>query len=171
MDCYGLGLFETKATEKTQKEANWVDLNAEVFKRHWKYKATELEPDLWLWEIHNVLEETKNVWHQCVLVWPSNVCLSGKTLGRRNLTCSLKVFVCAFRSRYDSISSVTVPLCFFRMVTACSCVTPWRLSPFTDRIWSPRFRRPSTAAAPWDTHRHESFVALASKNSSLVKYF
>lgn len=49
---------------------------------------------------------------------------------------------------YDRMFSVTVPLCFLRMATACSCVAPCRLSPFTDRIWSPRFRRPSTAAAP-----------------------
>lgn len=59
---------------------------------------------------------------------------------------------------YDRTSSVTVPLCFFRMATACSCVAPCRLSPFTARIWSPRFRRPSAAAAPWNQPTRSTFT-------------
>lgn len=50
---------------------------------------------------------------------------------------------------YDSTVSVTVPLVLFRMPTASSCVTPSNVCPLTAIIWSPRFRRPSSAAAPW----------------------
>lgn len=53
---------------------------------------------------------------------------------------------------YDSTVSVTVPLVFFRIQTASSWVTPSKLWPLTAMIWSPRFRRPSSDAAPWNTH-------------------
>lgn len=49
---------------------------------------------------------------------------------------------------YDSTVSVTVPLVLFRMLTASSWETPSRVCPLTAMIWSPRFRRPSSAAAP-----------------------
>lgn len=43
---------------------------------------------------------------------------------------------------------VTVPFVRLRMATASSWVTPSRLCPLTAMIWSPLFRRPSSAAAP-----------------------
>ena len=49
----------------------------------------------------------------------------------------------------DSTVKTTVPLWRFRMATASSCVTPSRVSPLTAKIWSPRFNRPSSAAAPY----------------------
>lgn len=49
---------------------------------------------------------------------------------------------------YDSTVSVTLPLVLFKMPTASSCVTPSRVCPLTAMIWSPLFRRPSSAAAP-----------------------
>lgn len=49
---------------------------------------------------------------------------------------------------YGSTVRTTWPLLLFRISTASACVTPTRLSPFTARIWSPCFRRPSSTAAP-----------------------
>lgn len=50
---------------------------------------------------------------------------------------------------HDSTDKITVPLWRFRMATACSWVTPSRVPPLTAKIWSPRFNRPSSAAAPY----------------------
>lgn len=55
---------------------------------------------------------------------------------------------CLHMCVYDSTVSVTVPLVLFRMPTASSCVTPSKVCPLTAMIWSPLFRRPSSAAAP-----------------------
>lgn len=44
--------------------------------------------------------------------------------------------------------SATVPLASFRIYTASAWVSPASDSPFTSRIWSPRLRDPSRAAAP-----------------------
>lgn len=55
--------------------------------------------------------------------------------------------------------SVTVPLVLFKMATASSCVTPSRLCPLTAMIWSPLFRRPSSAAAPWEQNPLEACPA------------
>ena len=51
---------------------------------------------------------------------------------------------------YQEVSTCrfTVPLAFLSILTASSCVHPSRLCPLTDRIWSPRLRLPSSAAAP-----------------------
>lgn len=50
---------------------------------------------------------------------------------------------------HDSTVRITVPVWRFRMATACSWVTPSRVSPLTAKIWSPRFNWPSSAAAPY----------------------
>lgn len=59
----------------------------------------------------------------------------------------------AYLRIYESTVRVTLPLVLFKMPTASSWVTPSKVCPFTAMIWSPRFRRPSSAAAPWANTR------------------
>lgn len=60
------------------------------------------------------------------------------------------VCVCVERGvgSQENTVSTTDPLVFLRMSTASAWVTPSRQCPFTAMIWSPRFSRPSSTAAP-----------------------
>ena len=58
-----------------------------------------------------------------------------------------------------TVSSMS-PVQLLRIATASSCVTSCSEKPFTARIWSPRFSRPSAAAAPCAYTKKQFFTSL-----------
>lgn len=87
--------------------------------------------------------DSKNRWR-----WVSAEVASHPLRASSSYGCSISILWSGSEA-HDSTVRITVPLWRFRMATACSWVTPSRVSPLTAKIWSPRFNWPSSAAAPY----------------------